>query len=91
VYLAYASSTDGTEQNDKHRGTFEYKYSPAMKFSPEHLSILESVFMSEPYAKGKSLQDLANQLGVLPKRIQNWFKHKRSRLAQQGKFEYKPR
>ena len=47
--------------------------------------------MSEPYAKGKTLQDLANQLGVVPKRIQNWFKHKRSRLAQQGEFKYKPR
>jgi len=75
----------------KNRGKFEYKYSPAMKFSNEQVVVLEATFSHEPYAKGKTLQDLATQLGVSSKRVQNWFKHKRSRLAQQGKFEYKPR
>jgi transcriptional regulator with XRE-family HTH domain len=78
-------------ENEKNRSKFEYKYSPAMKFSAEQVIILEGVFSQEPYAKGKTLQDLATQLGVSMKRVQNWFKHKRSRLAQQGKFEYKPR
>eukprot|EP01119_Soliformovum_irregulare_P020373 TRINITY_DN6587_c0_g1_i2.p1 TRINITY_DN6587_c0_g1~~TRINITY_DN6587_c0_g1_i2.p1 ORF type:complete len:450 (+),score=70.61 TRINITY_DN6587_c0_g1_i2:87-1436(+) len=78
-------------ENDKNRGKFEYRYSPAAKFTPEQVVVLESVFLSEAYAKGKTLQDLSVQLGVSVKRIQNWFKHKRSRLAQQGKFEYKPR
>jgi len=78
-------------ENDKNRGKFQYKYSPAMKFNSEQVIVLEGAFVSEPYAKGKTLGDLANQLGVSVKRVQNWFKHKRSRLAQQGKFEYKPR
>lgn len=78
-------------ENEKNRSKFEYKYSPAMKFSAEQVMVLETTFGQEPYAKGKTLQDLANQLGVSIKRVQNWFKHKRSRLAQQGKFEYKPR
>jgi hypothetical protein len=62
-----------------------------MKFSQEQVDHLEATFEREPYAKGKSLSELALQLGVAMKRVQNWFKHKRSRLAQQGKFEYKPR
>jgi len=78
-------------ENDKAKGIFTYKYSPAAKFSNEEVVVLEEVFTKEPYAKGKILQDLAVQLGVSDKRVQNWFKHKRSRLAQQGKFEYKPR
>lgn len=62
-----------------------------MKFTPEQVKVLEDLFAKEPYAKGKALQDVARQLDVTDKRVQNWFKHKRSRLAQQGKFNYKPR
>jgi len=78
-------------ENDKAKGKFTYKYAPAVKFTNEQINLLEQVFSKEPYAKGKTLQDLALRLDVTDKRIQNWFKHKRSRLAQQGKFEYKPR
>jgi len=78
-------------ENDKAKGKFTYKFTPAAKFTNEQVDMLESVFNREPYAKGKTLQELAKQLGVTEKRVQNWFKHKRSRLAQQGKFEYKPR
>jgi len=78
-------------ENDKHKGMFQYKFPPAMKFTSEQLTILEDTFQHEPYAKGKTLIEVAARLDVSLKRIQNWFKHKRSRLAQQGKFEYKPR
>jgi len=78
-------------ENDKAKGKFTYKFSPAEKFKKEQIDLLEEVFTREPYAKGRTLQDVAQQLGVPEKRVQNWFKHRRSRLAQQGKFEYKPR
>jgi hypothetical protein len=78
-------------KNDKQKGLFQYKFSPALKFTPEQVNTLEETFQNEPYAKGKSLTELATRLNAPLKRVQNWFKHKRSRLAQQGKFEFKPR
>jgi len=78
-------------ENDSQKGKFEYRYSATAKFTSEQIAYLEEVFSKDSYAKGRVLQDLADQLQVNLKRVQNWFKHRRSRLAQQGKFEFKSR
>jgi len=75
-------------ENNNQKGNFEYRYSPALKFTNEQILFLEVEFQKQNYTKGKALCDLANQLGVHTKRIQTWFKHRRSRLTQ-GRFEYK--
>jgi len=82
-------------KSEKSKTTFQTKFASNPKFTPEQVAILEHVFLSDGYAKGKILSDLASQLGLSGtsgvKRVQNWFKHKRSRMAQIGRFSYKPR
>jgi phage host-nuclease inhibitor protein Gam len=78
-------------QNDKEKGNFQYKNEPSVKFTPDQLKKLEEAFQKDAYMKGKQLQELADSMDSTCKRVQNWFKHKRSRLASQGKFKYKPR
>jgi hypothetical protein len=76
-------------EHDSAKGKFTFKYAPTTKFQPEQLQVLEKTFESEPYAKAHTVRHIAAQLGVNIGRVQNWFKHKRSRLARQGKFDYK--
>jgi hypothetical protein len=50
------------------------------KFTQQQLSILEAAFQLNPYSRPKVLQSIATEFNVPVKKIQNWFKHKRSRL-----------
>jgi hypothetical protein len=46
--------------------------------SPEELDILETTFKSDPMPNQALRQQLAQQLGMTPRRVQIWFQNKRS-------------
>ncbi len=45
--------------------------------SPEELDILETTFKSDPMPNQALRQQLAQQLGMTPRRVQIWFQNKR--------------
>eukprot|EP01117_Protostelium_nocturnum_P011933 TRINITY_DN4365_c0_g1_i1.p1 TRINITY_DN4365_c0_g1~~TRINITY_DN4365_c0_g1_i1.p1 ORF type:complete len:476 (-),score=173.70 TRINITY_DN4365_c0_g1_i1:33-1460(-) len=70
----------------KSKGKMTFKRASPLKFSAEQVNVLEEGFRVNPYAKSKLLKEISEKLDVDMKRVQNWFKHRRSKLANDGKF-----
>eukprot|EP01133_Synstelium_polycarpum_P017954 gene17954-21420_t len=78
-------------ENLAQKGEFMYKALASKKFAPDEVQVLDNFFKTHAYPSKDQVNGIAEDLGVPPLKVKNWFKSKRCRLAQKGQFEFKPK